>query len=149
MNLNRSSIPKNIKSMMNSQKIKKIILTILGILSLSLGIIGIVLPVLPTTPFLLLASFLFIKSSKKLNDWLLENKILGPYIYNYRKYNAIKRRTKITAIILLWISLMISFYLVDIIYVRVFLILVGIAVSIHLLNMNTLENIDTQKNKSL
>ena len=54
-----------------------------GTLSLALAIIGIIVPGLPTTPFALLSAFLYAKSSDKLYNWLLNNKILGPRIRNY------------------------------------------------------------------
>src|SRR6056297_710644 len=123
---------------MLSNNVKKYIFIILGTLSLALGIIGIFLPVLPTTPFLLLTSYLYLKSSKKLHDWLINHKVFGEYIYNYITYKGIKRKDKMKALILLYLTLSISFYFVDIIHVRIFLILVGIGVTIHISKLNTL-----------
>lgn len=127
--------------MKKSGGIKKIILMIAGILCVILAIIGIVIPVLPTTPFLLLAAFLFYRSSEKLHERLLNSKVLGEYIHNYTEYRAIKRKAKILTIILLWITLGISIIAVNNIYIRIFLLLVGISVSIHILVIKTLENI--------
>ena len=123
----------------------RILFTALGILSLALGIVGIVLPVLPTTPFLLLASFLFYKGSKRMHDWLENNRFFGAYISNYRKYRAVKRRAKIAAIVLLWVALIVSSHLVANLYVHIFLAATGIAVTIHLLKIKTLENVIAQE----
>lgn len=117
---------------------KRFILAALGILSLSLGVLGIILPVLPTTPFLLLASYLFLKSSLRLHDWLIHHRILGSYIYNYLTYRAIPKKTKILGISVLWATLSVSIYLVSHPYVTAVLVLVGIGVTIHLLKMKTL-----------
>lgn len=117
---------------------KRFILASLGIISLSLGVLGIILPVLPTTPFLLLASYLFLKSSLRLHDWLIHHRILGSYIYNYITYRAIPKKTKVLGISVLWTTLSISIYLVSNPYVTAVLVLVGIGVTIHLLKMKTL-----------
>lgn len=129
----------------NSKVSTRIILIILGVVTLCIGIVGIVLPILPTTPFLLLASFLFCKSSKKLHDWLENNRVFGEYIRNYRRYRAIKRRTRIFSIALLWVTLGISIYFAGVLYVRIPLCVVGIGVTIHLLNIKTLERVLAQK----
>jgi uncharacterized membrane protein YbaN (DUF454 family) len=117
---------------------KKYLLILAGSISLVLGIIGIVVPVLPTTPFLLLASFCYLRSSKRLYDWLLKNRVFGPYIYNYLKYRAIKRSVKVVTLILLWLTLTVSIVLVSNVYLRIFLVAVGIGVSIHVLSLKTL-----------
>ena len=108
---------------------------------LAFGIIGIVVPILPTTPFLLLASYLFLRHSKRMHQWLIKNKLLGAYIYNYETYKAIKRKTKVRALILLWASLGFSIYLVDPIYLKGLLVIIGVLVSIHLLRMKVLEDV--------
>lgn len=68
-----------------------------GSLSLGLGLIGIVLPLLPTTPFVILAAYCYARSSKRMHDWLLNHRIFGPLIDNWRRYGAIHRRAKIMA----------------------------------------------------
>lgn len=120
------------------KSIKKIFLLSIGFISLGLGIIGIVTPALPTTPFLLLTSFCFIRSSERLYNWLIHHKIFGAYIYNYIKYRAVTKKTKISAIVFLWFSLSVSIMLVDKLLVRIILILIGCVVSVHILLLNTL-----------
>lgn len=118
--------------------IKKYLLILLGTVSLTLGVIGVFLPVLPTTPFLLLASFCYVRSSKKLYDWLINHRIFGSYIYCYMVYRAVPKKTKIGALIFLWSTLILSAVLVPSFHVRIFLLLVGIAVTIHLAILKTL-----------
>ena len=56
----------------------------LGLLCTGLGALGVVVPGLPTTPFLLLASWCFYRSSQRLQDWLLKS-WLGTYIRSYHR----------------------------------------------------------------
>ena len=76
----------------------------IGFLSLALGVAGIFLPVLPTTPFLLLSAALFFRSSPRAYQWLLNHKLLGPYIRDFRESRAIPLRAKILALSLLWLT---------------------------------------------
>ena len=61
----------------------KIVFIVLGTLSLGIGIIGIVVPGLPTTPFILLTAGLYIKSSDRLYQKLINSRFIGPYINNF------------------------------------------------------------------
>jgi uncharacterized membrane protein YbaN (DUF454 family) len=125
------------------------VLLCIGILSVALGTAGIFLPLLPTTPFLLLAAACFLRSSKRLHAWIMNHKWFGPYIYNYRTYKAIPKRTKITAITLLWITIAYSaLWIVPIVAVKLLLFFIAIAVTWHLLSMNTLENINTKSKEN-
>lgn len=119
-------------------KLKKYLYISLGTLSLILGSIGIVLPLLPTTPFLLVSAFFYLRSSRKLYDWLLNHKLFGIYIYSYINYHAIDLKTKIASISLLWITLSISMVIVNNIYLTLLLTTIAIAVSTHLLMLKTL-----------
>ena len=105
-----------------------------GTISLILGIIGIVLPILPTTPFLLLAAACYARSSEKFYNWLLNNRILGFYIRNYREGKGLPKKIKIFTISLLWITILLtSFIFIQIIWVRYILIIIAIAVTIHII----------------
>ena len=113
------------------------LLIIAGSLSLGLGIIGIFLPLLPTTPLLLLAAYCYLKSSEKLYNRLINSKRLGPYIKNYLEYKVVSKKAKYSAMILLWVSLIVSIVLFDNIYIRLLLLSVGIGVSVHMLSLKT------------
>jgi uncharacterized protein len=121
--------------------LKNILFIIAGSVCVGLGILGAFIPVLPTTPFLLLASYLYLKSSKHLYNWLMGHRLFGSYIYNYITYRAVRRKVKIGAVVFLWVTLAISIFLVNNIYIRLLLMVVGIGVSIHILTLKTLEDI--------
>jgi hypothetical protein len=105
----------------------KTLLIVLGSISLLIGIIGIVVPGLPTTPFLLLTAGLYLKSSDKLYNKLVTNKILGKYILNYQKNKAISLSTKIYSISIMWVMISISsVFFIQHGYVKILLIVLGI-----------------------
>lgn len=109
-----------------------------GFLLVAIGVIGIFLPILPTTIFLILASACFVKSSPKANEWLKNNKYLGPYIKNYQDKSGLSIKTKIFTISFLWISIFLSaFYLTNQFYIRLILLAIAFGVSIHLLAVKT------------
>ncbi|MDL1980094.1 MAG: YbaN family protein [Deltaproteobacteria bacterium] len=117
----------------------RICLIITGIFFVSVGTLGIVLPLLPTTPFLVLASMCFSRSSERFHNWLLNNKWFGAYIKNYRAGKGISLRQKIVVLSLLILTIGYScIFLLDHIAVRVILVLVAIGISIHILRIPTL-----------
>lgn len=118
----------------------KYLLAGLGLLSLSLGILGIFLPVLPTTPFLLLASVLFLKSSKSLYDWLMNHPKLGPYISNFLVHKAIPLRVKIVSVSMVWITLLYCALMVAEHWAfKLLFVVIAIAVTVHILSYKTLK----------
>ena len=69
--------------------IKNYIYIFLGLLFLVLGFIGLLLPVIPTTPFILVSVWFFARSSKKLENWLVNHKIFGKSIRDWKEKGAI------------------------------------------------------------
>lgn len=121
-----------------TNKLTRILFLIGGSLSLIIGIIGIFVPLLPTTVFLLIAAYCYFRSSEKLYYWLINHKYLGAYISNYRKYKAMPKKAKISAISLLWITIAISAILVDILWVRLILLFVALSITAYILSIKTL-----------
>jgi uncharacterized membrane protein YbaN (DUF454 family) len=80
----------------------------LGCVSLLCGLIGAVLPLIPTVPFVLLAAFLFARSSPKLHDWLIQHRTFGPAIINWQTHGAISPRAKGWATVSCLVVLLIS-----------------------------------------
>lgn len=117
----------------------KILLTVIGSIAVVLAILGIFLPLLPTTPFLLLASACYLRGSKRMHRWLLNNRVFGEYLRNFEEGKGIPRKAKIIAIALLWASLAFSIYKVQIVPLQFMLVMLGIGVSIFLLKMKTLD----------
>ena len=118
----------------------RIFLTIIGLISLGLGILGAFLPVLPTTPFLLLAATLFLKSDQRLYDWLMNHPRLGPYIRNFLEHKAIPLRVKVVSVSLVWITLLYcAICVAEHWALSCLFIAIATAVSVHILSYKTLK----------
>jgi uncharacterized membrane protein YbaN (DUF454 family) len=113
--------------------ITRYLFAFLGVICVILGVIGRFVPLMPTTPFLLLAAYLFSKSSPKMHKLLLENKVFGKYISNYLNNKPIPIWQKIISISLLWLGMGSSIYILDLpFWLMVLLIFIGLAVSTHI-----------------
>ncbi len=132
-----------------SKSIKNKLLIIAGFVSLALGVIGMALPILPTTPFLLLSAACFLRGSERFYNWLMNHKVFGEYIRNYRDKKAISLKSKIIMISLLWITISYSIiFVIDLIYIRILLAGIAIAVTIHILHFKTLEKLELEEKQA-
>jgi len=93
-----------------------------GILALIAGGFGVVLPVLPTTPFVLLAAACFARSSDRFYNGMLNHRIAGPIIADWREYGAMKRKTKGWAVLMMALSFGTSMLIVPSMWHRVMLL---------------------------
>jgi uncharacterized membrane protein YbaN (DUF454 family) len=117
----------------------KYILAVFGLVSLGLGVLGIFLPILPTTPFLLLSTVLFARSSQRLHDWLLNHKVLGKYLSDFLREKALPLRIKIYSITVLWTTIALSalFIAKGKLWLQILLAVVAAGVSVHILSYKT------------
>ncbi|MCX5590827.1 DUF454 family protein [Alcaligenes endophyticus] len=113
--------------------IKQRFYIVLGSLAMACAIAGVFLPLLPATPFALVALWCFARSSPKRHQRLLHSKLLGPYLQNWQDGLGIPRAAKCRALVVLWLSLAVSWYLLPPLVYRWLLLIPGIATSIYLL----------------
>ena len=121
----------------------EILLIVIGCISVVLAILGVFLPLLPTTPFLLLASACFVRSSDRLHRWLRHHPIFGEYLRNFEDNRALPLRAKVVSLLLLWPSMMYSIYLVKPLLLKGMLLAIAVGVTIMILRMKTLEAMES------
>jgi uncharacterized protein len=81
---------------------------LLGFLLLGVAYLGWILPGLPWTPFVVLASLCFGRSSPRLERWLLNNRYFGQNLRDFKKYRGVRRKIKQRATIMIVIVVSIS-----------------------------------------
>lgn len=70
----------------------------LGHACVALGVIGLFLPVMPTTVFLLAGAACYARASARFYNRLLNNRIFGPVIVDWRHHRAMTLKAKTIAI---------------------------------------------------
>jgi len=109
-----------------------------GTVSSGIGVVGIFVPLLPTTPFLLLAVFLYARSSERLHTMLLGNRWVGGYLRRYVERRTMTRWHKVVSLALLWTTVALSgVFAVDAAWARALLGAVAVGVTAHLIWLPT------------
>jgi len=91
--------------------LKRVLYIVVGIICVGLAVVGALIPGIPTTPWVLLASYCFARSSTRLDRWLRNAPIFGKLIRDWNQYHGVNRRTKIRAVcfVVVVVSLSITF----------------------------------------
>lgn len=111
---------------------KRILLIACGTASVGVGVVGALVPMLPTTPFLLLAAYLYGRSSERVYGRLLENRVIGNYLRQYYEGHCMSVRHKAMTLAFLWLGLVSTVaFAVSSWVTRGILGGVGIAVTVH------------------
>ncbi|HUG81932.1 MAG TPA: YbaN family protein [Bryobacterales bacterium] len=66
-----------------------------------LAVLGAFLPLLPATPFLLLSSYFFVRSSPALHRKLLRSRRFGPLLNDWDRYRAVRPRIKKVSLVMM------------------------------------------------
>jgi len=94
-------------------RLKQWTLVAVGVLFVGLGALGVALPGLPTTPFLLVASWCFVRSSPALEQRLVRSRFFAPYRVYLDGQKPIPRRARVITIVVIWAAIALSLYLLD------------------------------------
>ena len=109
----------------------KILYQVGGSISIGLAMTGLFLPVLPTTPFVLLAIFLFGKSQPEKVNEIIQHPRLGPFVQDYLDPQGIPLKSKIKALLVLWLSILISVtFFIPLIAIKMLILSIASMVSI-------------------
>lgn len=76
----------------------KLVYMALGFVFVGTGVVGVFLPVLPTTPFMILALWMFSKSSDRFHHWLYSHPVFGPPLQLWREYRVVPLAAKVVAV---------------------------------------------------
>ena len=87
----------------NRSGLSRLLWLALGFLFAAIGIVGIVIPGLPTTPLMILAAACFAKSSQRFYDCVINNRMFGQHVKNYREGNGIPKKSKPMILGTMWI----------------------------------------------
>lgn len=81
------------------------------------GVVGIFVPVLPTTPLLLLATFLFAKSSPRYHAWIKSTSVYTKYVLPFKENGGIPLGQKLRILLVSFTVMGFSAWLVPKTYV--------------------------------
>lgn len=95
------------------KKAKKVLFVIMGLFFIGLAYIGIFIPGLPTTFFAIIASWFFVKSSDRLNNWVINHPIIGKHISNWKEKRIYPKRGKYAMIGCMITSLVFSSFFLE------------------------------------
>ena len=89
---------------------RRVVFATLGVTAVALGIIGVFVPGLPTTEFVLAASYLFARSSPRLDAWLRGHRWLGPSLRRFKETRGMPLKAKAVSLASMWTGIGISTY---------------------------------------
>lgn len=113
--------------------VRKYIYIVLAVICVAMGTLGMFLPILPTTPFLLLAIWLFMRSSRRGVKMVMGNRWLAPYVRSYFSRNGIPVCRLKRFLLTLWLTLIVGMMIFhNNLRMVAILAVVGVGVSIHL-----------------
>ena len=92
-------------------RFKRFLFVTFGLIFLGLGIVGYVLPGMPGTIFLIIAAALFVRSSDRLYNFVVKNRLFGRHVKDFLETGAMPLKAKIISVVSVWTFSLISLLL--------------------------------------
>ncbi|MCL5998916.1 MAG: YbaN family protein [Chloroflexi bacterium] len=122
------------------KSLAKVGLIVLGSVCVGLGIIGIILPGMPSTVFFLMAAACYVRSSDRLYQRLISNKIIGRQIRLFREKRAMPMRAKVIALACGWTAISLSaIFAFQSVPLKGLMVALGIIMTVVILSVKTLQ----------
>jgi uncharacterized membrane protein YbaN (DUF454 family) len=119
-------------------KVLKGLLLASGFLFTFLAILGAVLPLLPTTPFLIAATACFYRSSPKFYHRMMNNRLFGHHIRDYKAGKGVNLRVKVTSLAFLWLTSLVSIlFFIPYLWLKILISVMVLGVTVHIILIKT------------
>ena len=92
------------------EKIKKAFWFTLGVICIGIAYVGIVTPGIPWSTPTVMAAFCFARSSKRMENWLYNHKLFGPFLTNWGQKRVFPTKAKWAMFITMDCSLIIIWF---------------------------------------
>lgn len=109
----------------------------LGLTFTGIGIVGVFVPGLPTTVFILIATYFFARSSPRFYNWLMNHRLFGPLVRDWRAGRGLSARAKALAVTTLAATIGLSAFLLPAPALKAVVVLCGLGVALYLLTRPT------------
>jgi uncharacterized protein len=117
---------------------KRFIFIAIGSLFVCIGFVGVILPGLPATPFLIIASAFYFRSSEKLYTWITNHRVFGKTIRDFREKRAISLKGKIISVCMILVMASVSvIFFISIFYIKIIVIILALTGIITVLSFKT------------
>jgi len=115
---------------------------VLGFFFLGTAFIGVAVPLIPTVGPVLLAAYFFSKSSERFDEWLVNNRLFGGIVRDWRAGLGFTIRAKTVAIVAIIVTFTISVvFVVEPTFIRIGLVVLASALVVYIAQLPTKQSV--------
>jgi uncharacterized membrane protein YbaN (DUF454 family) len=110
---------------------------VIGWFCVASGAVGVVLPGWPTTIWIILATYFFARSSPRFYNWVMNHRVFGPLIRDWRDGKGMTARAKTVAVTTIILTISVSIAVIPVVWVKALLLAIMVILCTYLLRLPT------------